>query len=252
LLNYAITLVGVKLLHEFGHGLVAKRHGCRVPTMGLAFMVLWPMPYTDTNEAWKLADHWQRLQIAAAGVATELIVAVWATLAWGLLPDGDLRSAAFLLATTTWVSTLLVNCSPFMRFDGYFVLSDFLEMPNLHARAFALARWRLREALFSLGAEPPEPFTPWRARALQLFAYAVWVYRLVLFLGIAALVYSFFIKLVGILLFAVEILWFVLMPIAAELKVWRQLWPRIKRHRRTWLSVAVATPPACCRPARPS
>ena len=240
LVHYAITLMGVKLLHEFGHGLVAKRHGCRVPTMGLAFMVLWPMPYTDTNEAWQLVDRWQRLQIAAAGVATELIVAVWATLAWGLLPDGDLRSAAFLLATTTWVSTLLVNCSPFMRFDGYFVLSDFLEMPNLHARAFALARWRLREALFQLGEEPPETFAPWRARGLQLFAYAVWVYRLALFLGIAALVYSFFIKLVGILLFVVEILWFVLMPIATELKVWRQLWPRIKDRRRTWLTATAA------------
>jgi putative peptide zinc metalloprotease protein len=239
LVNYAITLVGVKLLHEFGHGLVAKRHGCRVPTMGLAFMVLWPMPYTDTNEAWKLADRWHRLQIASAGMATELIVAAWATLAWGLLPDGDLRSAAFLLATTTWVSTLLVNCSPFMRFDGYFVLSDFLEMPNLHARAFALARWRLREMLFNIGAEPPEQFPAWRARGLQLFAYAVWGYRLVLFLGIAALVYSFFIKLVGILLFVVEIVWFVLMPIASEVKVWRQLWPKIKRRRRTWLSALV-------------
>jgi len=236
LFNYAMTLLCVKLLHELGHGLVAKRYGCRVPTMGLAFMVLWPIPYTDTNEAWKLADRWQRLKIAAAGVATELIVACWATLAWGLLPDGDLRSAAFLLATTTWVSTLLINCSPFMRFDGYFVLSDFLEMPNLHARAFALARWRLREALFKLGAEPPELFTPWRARGLQLFAYVVWMYRLLLFLGIAVLVYSFFIKLVGILLFIVEIVWFVVMPIANEFKVWSQLWPRIKRSRRTWLS----------------
>ncbi len=240
LLHYGLTLLVVKLLHEFGHGLVAKRHGCRVPTMGLAFMVLVPMPYTDTNEAWKLAGRWQRLQIAAAGVATELLVAVWATLAWGLLPDGGLRSAAFLLATTTWISTLLVNCSPFMRFDGYFVLSDYLELPNLHARAFALARWRLREALFGLGAEPPEQFTPWRRRGLQLFAYAVWLYRLVLFLGIAALVYGFFIKLVGILLFAVEILWFVLMPVSAELKVWRTLWPAIRRRGRTWLSAAVA------------
>ena len=239
LFNYAMTLVLVKLLHEFGHGLVAKRYGCRVPTMGLAFMVLWPIPYTDTNEAWKLADRWQRLQIAAAGVATELVVACWATLAWGLLPDGDLRSAAFLLATTTWVSTLLINCSPLMRFDGYFVLSDFLEMPNLHARAFALARWRLREVFFNMGAEPPEIFTPWRARGLQLFAYLVWVYRLLLFLGIAVLVYSFFIKLVGILLFIVEILWFVMMPIAAEIKVWRQLWPTIKRRRRTWFSAVL-------------
>jgi len=88
LASYALPLVGVKTLHELGHGLVAKRHGCRVPTMGLAFMVLWPVPDTDTNDAWCLADRWARLQIAAAGVATELLVAVWATLAWAILPAG--------------------------------------------------------------------------------------------------------------------------------------------------------------------
>ena len=65
---------------------------------------------------------------------------------------------AFLLATTTWVSTVLINASPFMRFDGYFLLSDFLQMPNLHARAFALARWDLRERLFALGEPAPEHF----------------------------------------------------------------------------------------------
>lgn len=237
LASYALTLVGVKTLHELGHGLVAKRHGCRVPTMGLAFMVLWPVPYTDTNDAWRLADRWARLQIAAAGVTTELLVAVWATLAWALLPDGSARQAAFLLATTTWVSTLLVNCSPFMRFDGYFVLSDWLEMPNLHQRAFALARWQLREWLFNLQAEPPEHWAPARRRGLVLFAFAVWAYRLALFLGIALLVYGFFIKLVGIFLFVVEIVWFVLMPIAAEVKTWGRLWPTIRQRPRSLVSL---------------
>jgi putative peptide zinc metalloprotease protein len=237
--SYALTLVGVKTLHELGHGLVAKRHGCRVPTMGLAFMVLWPVPYTDTNDAWRLADRWARLQIAAAGVATELLVAVWATLAWAILPDGSARQAAFLLATTTWVSTLLVNCSPFMRFDGYFVLSDWLEMPNLHQRSFALARWQLREWLFDLRAEPPEHFTPARRRGLVGFAFVVWAYRLALFLGIALLVYGFFIKLVGIVLFLVEIIWFVLMPIAAEVKTWGRLWPVIRVRPRSLLSAAL-------------
>ena len=101
--------------------------------------MLWPVAYTDTNEVWKLTRRDQRLKVAAAGIATELTIAVWAMLAWVWLPDG-LRAMAFLLATTTWVSTVLINASPFMRFDGYFLLSDFLQMPNLHARAFALAR----------------------------------------------------------------------------------------------------------------
>jgi putative peptide zinc metalloprotease protein len=236
---WVLVLVLVKVLHELGHGVVARRYGCRVPAMGVAFLVLFPMPYTDTNEAWKLSSRRQRLLIGSAGVLTELIIAVWATLAWAFLPDGLLRHMAFLLSTTTWISTLVVNCSPFMRFDGYFVLADFLEMPNLHARAFALGRWKLREWLFGLGAAPPEHVRPTLRRGLLAFAYLTWIYRLVVFLGIAALVYTFFIKAVGLLLFAVEIIWFVIMPIRSEIKVWSELWPRIRKQGRTRLTAAL-------------
>ena len=110
---------------------------------------------------------------------------------------------AFLLATTTWVSTVLINASPFMRFDGYFLLSDFLQMPNLHARAFALALGPARTAVRA-GRAGAGTLSATAAR-LILFAWATWIYRLVLFLGIAALVYHFFIKALGIFLFLVEI-----------------------------------------------
>ncbi len=238
--SYAVALIGVKLLHELGHAFTAKRYGCRVPAMGIAFLVMWPMPYTDTNETWKLADKNQRLRVAAAGIVTELIVAVWATLAWLVLPEGIPKTIAFILATTTWVLTLAINASPFMRFDGYFLLSDWLEMPNLHQRAFALARWDLRERLFNLQEAPPEFFPPQRRSALILFAYATWLYRLILFLGIAVLVYHFFIKLVGILLFIVEIGWFVLLPLWNEIKEWRQRWPVLRTRARTQRTMIVA------------
>lgn len=234
LVSYGLTLVVVKTLHELGHGFTAKRFGCRVPTMGVAFLVLWPVAYTDTNEVWKLVNRSQRLAVSAAGILTELTIAAWATLAWALLPDGTLKTTAFLLATTTWVSTIAINASPFMRFDGYFLLSDWLGMPNLHQRAFALARWDLRERLFALGEPAPEAFTTTRQRGLILFAYATWIYRLVVFLGIAALVYAFFIKAVGILLFMVEIGWFVLLPMKAEMQAWHTRWPVIKTRRRAW------------------
>jgi len=232
LLAYAIALVGVKCAHELGHALTAKRYGCQVPSMGVAFLVLWPVPYTDTNAVWRLPDNRKRLHVAAAGVTTELVIAAWSTLAWTLLPDGLLRSIAFPLATTTWIATLAINMSPFMRFDGYFLLSDWLDMPNLHARAFALARWDLRERLFDLGAPPPEHFSRGRQIGLILFAWGTWLYRLSLFLAIALLVYHFFIKAVGIFLFAVEIVWFILRPIAGELAAWRALWPQIRNSRR--------------------
>lgn len=238
---YGVALFFTKLLHELGHAFTAKHYGCRVPTMGLAFLVMWPVAYTDTNETWKLTDARKRLRVACAGIVTELHIAAWATLAWALLPDGAWRSAAFVLATTSWVATLAVNASPFMRFDGYFILSDALDMPNLHERSFALARWRMREVLFGLGESVPELLSPARTRALIAFAWATWVYRAVLFLGIAVLVYQVSFKLLGIVLFAVEIGWFVLAPLRQEWRAWRLRWPRIKGSRRArWTAGAVS------------
>lgn len=236
---YGVALAAVKLLHELGHAFTAKRFGCRIPSIGVAFLVLWPMAYTDTNETWRLTNRWQRLQVAAAGIVTELIVAAWATFAWALLPDGALRSAAFVLATTSWVATLAINASPFMRFDGYFILSDALDMPNLHERSFALARWRLREFLFALGEGRPETFPLRRELGLIVFAWIVWLYRFVVFLGIAVLVYQFFIKIVGIFLFLVEIVWFVALPFWHEGKAWASRWPQIRASRRARRSGAI-------------
>lgn len=233
LIAYGVAIFFVKLLHELGHAFTAKQFGCRVPTMGLAFLVMWPVAYTDTNETWRLTDRLQRLKVASAGIATELVIAVWCTLAWAILPNGNLQSAAFVLATTSWVATLAINASPFMRFDGYFILMDALDLPNLHGRSFALARWKLREFLFGLGDEPPESFDKTKQLSLILFAWATWIYRLVLFLGIALLVYHFFFKLLGIFLFCIEIIWFIAKPLNSEFLVWKQLWPRIRRQQRS-------------------
>ncbi|MCW5300360.1 HlyD family efflux transporter periplasmic adaptor subunit [Herbaspirillum lusitanum] len=237
---YGVAVVFAKTCHELGHALTAKRYGCRVPTMGLAFLVMWPVAYTDTNEVWKLPRRGQRLAVAGAGIVTEMGIAAWATLAWVWLPEGGIRQAAFLLSTTTWISTLAINASPFMRFDGYYILSDYLGLPNLHNRCFALARWDLRERLFALGEPPPEVFPPHRRIGLILFAWTVWIYRLVLFLGIAALVYHFFIKAVGILLFIVEMVWFVSLPLWNEMQAWRRRRSALRHSRRARCSAVLA------------
>ncbi|WP_151448769.1 HlyD family efflux transporter periplasmic adaptor subunit [Lacisediminimonas profundi] len=239
-LAYGVTLFGVKVFHELGHAFSAKRLGCRVPAMGVAFLVMMPVAYTDTNDTWRLTDRMQRLQVATAGIATELMIASWATLAWALLPDGALRSSAFFLATTSWIATIAINASPFMRFDGYFILSDWLDMPNLHERSFALARWHLREVLFDLREDRPEHFSRRKEIALILFAWGVWIYRLVLFLGIAVLVYHFFVKAVGILLFVIEIGWFVLKPLKQEIMAWKPRWPVIASRARSRRSAIIA------------
>jgi putative peptide zinc metalloprotease protein len=224
---FAGALIAVKVLHEFGHGLTAKRFGCRVPTMGVAFLVMFPMAYTDVTEAWKLDSHKKRLIISSAGIATELVVAAWMLLAWSVLPDGWLRSASFFLATTSIVGTLAINASPFLRFDGYFLLCDFMGMSNLHQRSFAITRWWLREKLFRLGDPPPEVFTEDKQSFLVLFACFTWLYRLVVFLGIAMLVYTFFFKLLGIILMIVELWYFIFRPVWREAMEWRKRWGEI-------------------------
>ncbi len=233
-----VALSFAKVLHEFGHAHTAYRHGCRIPAMGVAFLVLWPVLYTDTNEAWKLSSRRARLQIGAAGMAAELALAACATLAWSFLPDGPLRAGVFLLATSTWLVTLAINLSPFMRFDGYFLLSDLLNMSNLHERAFAFGRWWLREALFGLRAAPPEHVAPARRRFLVLFAWGTWVYRLLLFVGIALLVYHLFFKLLGLALLAVELGWFVARPAWDELRAWWTLRDGLRWNRATRRSLA--------------
>ena len=243
MVSYGIALSFVKVIHELAHGLTAKRFGCRVPTMGLAFLVMWPVLYTDVNETWTLSSRRQRLLVGAAGIMAELSVAAWATLLWAFLPEGPLRQGVFVLAAFTWVSSLAINLSPFMRFDGYFLAMDALELPNLHPRAFAMARWWLREVLFDLGEPAPEAMDKGRSRAMVAFAFAVWIYRLVLFLGIAALVYHFFIKAVGVLLFCVEMGWFITLPIAREVTEWAKRRDGIfknTRWKRPLLGVGLA------------
>lgn len=234
-----LTLVLAKVLHELGHAYACKHYGCRVSTMGVALVVMWPVLYTDTSGAWRLARRRPRLMIGAAGMLAETALAAWATLAWSFLPDGMLRSAVFILATTTWILTLAVNLNPFMRFDGYFLLSDALAVPNLQQRSFALARWRLREGLFGFGEAAPETFEPWRERVLTVYAWCVWVYRFFLFLGIALLVYHMAFKVLGILLFLVEIVAFILKPIWTEMREWGRRRDRWHWNMRTRLLILV-------------
>jgi len=110
-----------------------------------------------------------------------------------------------------------------MRFDGYYVFADYLKVDNLQPRAFALAKWRLREILFGLNINPPEVMQSHRRNLLILYAWSTWVYRFFLFIGIALLVYFFAFKLLGIILFAVEIIWFIGLPIGKEVLAWWKL-----------------------------
>ena len=227
---YGVVLCVVKVVHELGHAYTATRCGCRVPTIGVAFMVMMPVLYSDVSDSYRLSSKRKRLAIAAAGVVAELGLAAVATLLWVFLQDGTLRSVAFVVASSSWIMSLTVNLNPLMRFDGYYLLADGLGLPNLQDRAFAFGQWKLREVLFAAGAPAPEAVGPSTSRTMIAYAWAIWAYRLILFTGIAVMVYHHFFKALGIVLFLVEILFFICLPIWRELTAW---WSRRAAFART-------------------
>jgi len=217
---YAVALVLLKIAHEFGHAIEAKWKGVRVGTMGVAFLVLFPIMYTEVTDAWRLKNKWDRLAIAMAGLKVELSIAAIALFIWSMATPGQLKTLSFVIATSAVISSLLVNLSPFMRFDGYFALADISGIDNLQGRSFAVARWWLRRFLFGYLDPCPEQRSRGALTAMVLYSYGTWIYRFFLFLGIAILVYSIAFKLLGIVLFLIEIWFFIARPIFAEVRHW--------------------------------
>ncbi|MEL6298036.1 MAG: site-2 protease family protein [Pseudomonadota bacterium] len=236
---FAVAVALVKVVHELGHAVVAKRYGCRVPTLGVAFMLLYPMLYTDVSDAWRLRDARQRMAIAVAGCAGELAVAVVATLLWVFVQDGIARDACFYLAGASWLMSLVINLNPFMKFDGYHLLSDATGIANLHARSSAAARYALRRALFGITPEAPEAFPKQTRRWLIAYAFATWLYRFALFVGIAIVVYQVSFKALGVALFVIEIAYFIGWPILREAAVWWRSRSDIARSGRSRVSLAL-------------
>lgn len=234
----AIAGLFSKTLHEFGHALVAHRLGVRVPSMGVSILVMYPMLYTDTSDSWRLTSKHKRLAIASAGMIAEFSLALVAIFAWSLCPDGPVRNALFFLAFVASFVALGLNAIPFMRFDGYYVLSDALDLPNLHDRASALAlRW-IRFRLWGLNSGDPEPqMSQVMRRLLMGFAVVTWIYRLIVYLAIAWLVFDYFFKALGIVLMVVELGWFVVRPVYQEISFLARMRHRL---RPRWLALLVA------------
>jgi putative peptide zinc metalloprotease protein len=208
-----IALAVMKLVHEFSHAYTAKGLGLRVPEMGIAFLIFFPCLYCNTTTAWQLADRKQRMSIAAAGVISEAVVAVIATYIWYFSKPGLVNSVAFFLMAVSLISSLLFNGNPLLKFDGYFILTDWLRMPNLQQRAFG----RIRYLFFNkvLGMEAVQVGrTEFKERLIQItYGVSAFIYRIFLYTGIVIGVYYRFDKTVGAILGLLAFLLFVARPI---------------------------------------
>lgn len=235
LLYFAVALMFVKVIHELAHGLVAKYYGCYVPTMGVTLLVFWPVLYTDTSTAWLLPSYRQRFMIGVAGMAAEIAVAFLALFLWHFMPPGGLRSVCFLLATTTWILSLLVNLNPLMRFDGYFLLSDWWRTDNLMPRSLALAKWYFRRAVWGIESEPNEQ----PQMRMVVYGACCWLYRVVLVFGISLIVYQLVYKPLGLLLMLSLIYKSILIPTTKELKFLMESRKMIIKPVRPFITVGL-------------
>lgn len=219
LIYYFIAFTLCKFFHEMGHAYMCRKYDIPVQSLGVAFLVFWPVLYTDTTLSWVLKSK-ERMRIASAGIWIETYVVIIAALIWCNTDNITLKTVCYMIITVNWLGSLLINASPFMRFDGYYVLADYLRMPNLQPRAFALTRWQIRRWLFAWSDPPPEKYSKNLHYFLIGYSITTWLYRLILYTAIAVLVYNFVIKIVGIILFIIEVYYFILGPFINEARTW--------------------------------
>lgn len=236
-----VVFAFLKVVHELAHAFTAKKYGVQVPHMGVAFIVLYPVLYTETTASWQLSSRRQRFHIGVAGILAELCLAGIFLWLWQISPEGSVaQNISFLAIVIALLGSLLVNLNPLMRFDGYYMLCDITGLDNLQHRACAFARQALRRFLFADQSGAPEPLPARTQRFLTWFGFALLIYRFFLFLGIAILVYWLFPKPLGAILMAVELLYFIGFPIWSELKVWAHKLPQYKSNPRAYMTLAVA------------
>lgn len=187
----AAALAGTKVLHELGHGLACRHFGGHCHEMGLMFLVFTPCLYCNVSDAWMLPSKYQRSAVGAAGMVVELVLAALCTFVWWFTEPGLLNHLCLSTMFVSSVSTLAFNANPLLRYDGYYILSDLLEIPNLAQKASGLLRRKLGWLCLGL-REPDDPLMPQRGRAwLMLYAVAAPLYRVVVVASILLLVHHF-------------------------------------------------------------
>jgi putative peptide zinc metalloprotease protein len=183
-LPLAITLCVTKILHEFGHGLSCKHFGGECHEIGVMFLVLTPCLYCNVSDSWMLPNRWQRAAIGAAGMYVEIVLASICTFIWWFSAPGPLNYFCLNVMFISSVSTVLFNANPLLRYDGYYILSDILEIPNLRQKSSTILGRKFGKWCLGL-EEPDDPFLPKRKQWLfALYTIAAAMYRWVVVLSI--------------------------------------------------------------------
>ncbi|QEG37482.1 biotin/lipoyl-binding protein [Bythopirellula goksoeyrii] len=178
------VLAVTKIIHEFGHGLSCKHFGGECHEMGIMLLVLTPCLYCNVSDSWMLPNRWHRAAIGAAGMYVEVVIASIATFIWWFSEPGFLNYLCLNIMFVSSVSTIVFNANPLLRYDGYYILSDIMEIPNLRQKASTILNRKL--GWWCLGLEEPDdPFLPHRHQGwFALYTVASFFYRWVVLLSI--------------------------------------------------------------------
>jgi putative peptide zinc metalloprotease protein len=212
-----VTLGVTKVLHEFGHGLSCKHFGGECHEMGVMILVLTPCLYCNVSDSWMLPSKWQRAAIGAAGIIVELCLAAACTFIWWFTEPGLLHYMCLNVMFVSSVSTIVFNANPLLRYDGYYILADLVEIPNLRQKATTILS--RKAAHWFLGIEPQEdPFLPQRKQIFfALYSIAAAAYRWVVLASIWWFLYQFFkpygLQRIGQLIIAMSLVTLVGVPL---------------------------------------
>jgi putative peptide zinc metalloprotease protein len=231
-------LVIVKTLHEFGHAYFCRHFGGEVHVMGVLLMIFTPVPYMDATSAWGFRERSKRVLVGAAGMIVELYVAALATFVWAGTGVGVVHNLAYNIMLVASVSTLLFNLNPLLRFDGYYILSDLIGIPNLTQRSMQQLRMLAERHLFGLRKSEGPATTRSEAVWLSVFGSCSGIYRVFLFAGILLVIADQFL-LLGLIMAAICAVVWLATPIV-RLSTYLASNPSLGRHRPRAIAVTLA------------
>lgn len=225
----------VKTLHEFGHAFTVKAFGGEVHDMGLMLLVLTPVPYVDASSASAFRSKWQRAVVGAAGMLVELVIAAVALLVWLSVQPGVVRTFAYNVIFIAGVSTVIFNANPLLRFDGYYILADLLEIPNLRGRANAYLGHLTERYLFGRREAEASPATRGERAWFVAYAIASFAYRLVVAVGIVVFIAGKFFFVGVLLAVAATVTWLFAPAVKGAAFLFTS--PRLRKVRRRAVAV---------------
>lgn len=232
-----VSFFVIKFIHELGHAYAVKKYGGEVHTMGIMLLVFSPVPYVDATAAWAFRERARRVFVGAGGMIVEFFLAAIAAVVWANTGDGTVHAVAYNVMFAASVTTLLFNINPLLRFDGYYILSDLTDTPNLQQRSVKRIYYLIEKYLFKVEKTTDPARSAGEGVWLVVFGVASWLYRMFIFSVIILFVADKYFGL-GMIAAVVGFLGLFVLPVIKYVK-YLGASPRLMkaRKRAVWVTV---------------